>query len=153
MLYKRIDGALHFCHAAAGDGLVVFRRGIVGSRAPATQHPLRADEDPAPLLERLLEPARAEGFAPIDLDEQATLLIEYASRDDDPEATDRWDVQAHLDDLLHATGLGECDSCTSGAGSIEVCCFVVDFALAKRVIEVDLRGGQFGNYRRIFRED
>ncbi len=153
MLYKRIDGALHFRAATAGDGLVAFRQGIVGTRAPATQHPLRADEDPTPLLERLLEPARAEGFAAIDLDEQATLLVEYASRDDDPEATDRWDVQAHLDELLHATGLGECDSSTSGTGSVEVCCFVVDFALAKRVIEADLRGGPFGNYRRIVRED
>ena len=38
MLYKRIDGALHFRAATAGDGLVAFRQGIVGTRAPATQH-------------------------------------------------------------------------------------------------------------------
>jgi hypothetical protein len=36
---------------------------------------------------------------------------------------------------------------------MEVCCFVVDFETAKRVIEADLRGTRFANFTRIYDED
>jgi len=36
---------------------------------------------------------------------------------------------------------------------MEVCCYVVDFDIAKSVIEADLRDTEFGDYTRIYRED
>ena len=39
-----------------------------------------------------------------------------------------------------------------GSGSMEVCCFVIDFDIAKAVIEKDLKETEFSNYTRIFIE-
>jgi hypothetical protein len=36
---------------------------------------------------------------------------------------------------------------------MEVCCYVVDFEIAKRVIAADLEGTPFADYTRIYRED
>jgi hypothetical protein len=36
---------------------------------------------------------------------------------------------------------------------MEVCCYVVDFEIARSVIEADLSGTEFGNYTRIFDEN
>jgi len=36
---------------------------------------------------------------------------------------------------------------------MEVCCFVVDFEIAKTVVEKDLIGTEFENYTRIYDED
>ncbi len=35
---------------------------------------------------------------------------------------------------------------------MEVCCYVVDFDIAKRVIAADLAGTQFSNFTRIYNE-
>ncbi|HYX51974.1 MAG TPA: hypothetical protein VE783_00880 [Candidatus Limnocylindrales bacterium] len=40
-----------------------------------------------------------------------------------------------------------------GSGTMEVCCFVVDFEGAKAVIEADLAGTNFSNYTRIYDEN
>jgi hypothetical protein len=61
-------------------------------------------------------------------------------------------VEDRMNELLGWTGLGHCDGGSSGMGTMEVCCFVVDFAIAKRVIEADLRGTDYANYTRIYDE-
>lgn len=152
-LYRKVDGALRFVAFDVQDGAVLERRGTVGEVGALQRHAVAAGEDADATLGDLLAAAETEGYAPIDLDAQATLLIEYDTQDDDADPVDRHALQAHLDDLLHSTGLGECDSSTSGGGTLELCCFVVDFALARKVIDKALRGGPFGGYRRIARED
>ncbi|OIQ72763.1 hypothetical protein GALL_456080 [mine drainage metagenome] len=36
---------------------------------------------------------------------------------------------------------------------MEVCCYVVDFEIAKKVIEQDLKDTEFANYTRIYDEN
>src|SRR5262249_42675093 len=50
------------------------------------------------------------------------------------------------------TGLGNCDGGSIGSGTMEVCCFVVDFKIARRVIEDDLKNTKFADYSRIYDE-
>jgi hypothetical protein len=57
-----------------------------------------------------------------------------------------------MDETLGWTGLGACDGGSIGGGTMEVCNFVVDFDVAKRVIEEDLAGTEFADYVRIYRE-
>jgi len=57
-----------------------------------------------------------------------------------------------MNETLGWTGLGACDGGSIGSGSMEVCCFVVDFNAAKQVIEADLEGTEFGDYSRIYDE-
>ena len=57
-----------------------------------------------------------------------------------------------MNETLGWTGLGHCDGGSIGSGTMEACCFVVDFDIAKRVIEKDLAGSEFADFSRIFDE-
>lgn len=96
-----------------------------------------------------------EGYKPVDLDEHYTLLIEYAVDGmGTPEDLDkRARLQKEMDQELGWTGLGHCDGGSIGNGTMEVCCFVIDFNIAKRVIEQYLAGTEFSNFIRIYDEN
>jgi len=95
------------------------------------------------------------GFHTIDIDDHFTLLIEYAvegmGTPTDLEKRSR--LESRMNETLGWTGLGACDGGSIGSGSMEVCNFVVDFEVAKAVIEKDLAGTEFSNYTRIFDEN
>ena len=82
------------------------------------------------------------------------MLIEYAigGFGTKQQLEKRHALQDRMDETLGWTGLGHCDGGSSGSGTMEVCCLVVDFDIAKRVIETDLRDTEFGNFTRIYRE-
>ena len=88
-------------------------------------------------------------------EEEFTLLIEYAIEgmgvSEDLEKRNR--LQERMDETLGWVGLGNCDGGSIGSGTMEVCNFVVDFELAKEIIEADLAGTEFSNYTRIFCEE
>jgi predicted DNA-binding WGR domain protein len=84
-----------------------------------------------------------------------TLMIEYevdgfGTSDD---LNKRARLQDRMDETLGWTGLGNCDGGSIGSGTMEVCNYVVDFDVAKKVIENDLKGTEFENYIRIYDED
>ncbi|MES2018594.1 MAG: hypothetical protein V4484_19060 [Pseudomonadota bacterium] len=102
-------------------------------------------------IDRLVE----SGFRPIDIDDHFTLLIEYTvdgmGTKEDVEKRHR--LESRMNETLGWAGLGACDGGSIGSGSMEVCTFVVDFDVAKAVIEKDLAGTEFANYTRIFDEN
>jgi len=104
---------------------------------------------------RVLQPVAEQGFAPIDIEAHAILIIEYAVEGfgTKQQLEKRHALQRRMDETLGWTGLGACDGGSSGSGTMEVCCFVPDFDVAKRVIEADLSGTEYGDYTRIYRED
>jgi hypothetical protein len=57
-----------------------------------------------------------------------------------------------MDEALGWTGLGRCDGGSIGSGTMEVCCFVVDFEIARWVISADLAGTEFAAFTRILEE-
>jgi hypothetical protein len=61
-------------------------------------------------------------------------------------------LEERMNETLGWTGLGYCDGGSIGSGTMDVCCFVVDFKIAKRVIEKDLKNTKFADYSRIFDE-
>jgi hypothetical protein len=101
-------------------------------------------------IDRLVE----LGFRPIHLDDHHPLLIEYVvdgmgTADD---VGKRHRLEDRMNETLGWTGMGMCDGGSIGSGSMEVCSYVVDFEVAKAVIENDLAGTEFANYTRIFNE-
>lgn len=95
-----------------------------------------------------------EGYKPIDLDDHRVLMIEY-SVDGFGDAADldkRQRLESRMNDRLGWTGLGHCDGGSIGSGTMEVCCYVVHFELAKQIVEADLQGTEFANYTRIYDE-
>jgi hypothetical protein len=59
-------------------------------------------------------------------------------------------LEGKLDRILGWTGLGHTDGGSIGSGTMEAGCVVVDFEIAKKVIEENLKDTEFGNYTRIF---
>lgn len=95
-----------------------------------------------------------QGYQPIPDEDHAILMIEYAvagfgtSADLDK----RHRLEQRMNETLGWTSLGTCDGGSIGSRSMEVCNFVVDFDLAKRVIEKDLADTEFSDFVRIYDE-
>lgn len=105
-------------------------------------------------IEDALASARAKGFKEIPEEKYATILIEYriegmGTESDVEKINELFDV---LQDVLGLTGLGHSDGNSIGSGTMEAVCFVVDAAVAKRVIAKALKGTKFGDYTRIYKE-
>ncbi|MCC9063942.1 WGR domain-containing protein [Flavobacterium piscisymbiosum] len=96
-----------------------------------------------------------EGYREFDQDKVSFLEIEYIidgfGTEQDLEKRHR--LEAKMDEVLGWTGLGHTDGGSIGSGTMEVGCMVVDFDIAKKVIEENLKETEFGNYSRIFKID
>lgn len=154
-LYKRTDGALRYHEAWCDEGTITEHWGVVGEQGESREHRLTKGEDEEDGILRVLQPAIGQGFASIEIEDHAILLIEYEIEGfgTKRELEKRHALQRRMDETLGWTGLGACDGGSSGSGTMEVCCYVVDFDVAKRVIEADLRDTEFADYTRIYRED
>jgi hypothetical protein len=153
-LYKRIKRVLHYHEAWASGAKITEHWGIVGERGKAAEHKRNKKISAAKNLKQVLAQPLAEGFKPIDDDVYAVLLIEYpvngmgTTKDLDK----RHALEDRMNETLGWTGLGNCDGGSIGSGTMEVCCLVVDFKIAKRVIEKDLKDTKFADYSRIYDE-
>jgi hypothetical protein len=105
-------------------------------------------------IQREIDQLLADGFAPIDPEDHAILMIEYAVEGTGTglDADKRHRLEDRMNETLGWTGLGMCDGGSIGSGTMEVCNFVVDFEVAKTVIENDLKDTEFGNFTRIYCE-
>jgi len=110
-------------------------------------------KNPEKIIQKEVDEMVSNGFRPID--DEYTLLIEYEvegmGTKDDVEKRRR--LQDQMNETLGWTGLGHCDGGSIGSGTMEVCNFVVDFEVAKRVIENELKDTEFENYTRIYDEE
>ena len=154
-LYKAVTG--HICyHEAwiAGDKMYEHR-GVVGDPGETRElaKPKGISDEQA--ITAILKTAIDAGFKAIRSDDHATLIVEFkitgAGTKADIEKRHR--LQDRLDGTLGWTGLGNCDGGSFGSGTMEVCCFVVDFEIAKRVIESDLAETEFADFSRIYDEN
>jgi len=154
-LYKRhSDGTIEY-HEAWIDGRKIIEHwGKLGTRGDTRIHKIKSRVNQSE-LERVLHGARQEGFAEIDLDKHRRLLVEYPVQEmgTTEDLDKRCRLEEVLNDALGWTGLGMCDGGSIGSGTMEVCCFVVDFPTARSVVEASLAGTEFANFSRIYDED
>lgn len=105
------------------------------------------------VIQKEIDNKVSDGFSPSD--DEYILLVEYAvdgfGTSEDLDKRNR--LIDRLNETLGWTGLGHCDGGSIGSGTMEVCNYVVDFEVAKRVIEADLKGTEFENYTRIYDEE
>jgi len=155
-LYKdNGDGSLSY-HEAWMDGTTVVEHwGVVGERGETAEHRKRLLQARAPSIEPVLEKARADGYTEIDEDKVAILMIEYTvdGMGDASDLEKRHALESRMNETLGWTALGHCDGGSIGSGTMEVCCVVVDYATAERVVRDDLAASEFADYSRIYDED
>jgi hypothetical protein len=154
-LYKRIDVVLHYHEAWVDRDLVTEHWGIVGERGSTRDSQRIAGTSDDDAVAAVLRPAREAGYAPIARGDHARLIVEYKVDGFGTRADlgKRHALEYQLDQITGWTGLGNCDGGSIGSGSMEVCCFVVDFEIAKRVIAAALANTPFADFTRIYDED
>ena len=91
---------------------------------------------------------RREGFA--EPAKEYVLVIEYPVKRMTVKHLDKLiRLEEQLDQLLGWAGLGRCDGTGHGFGMMDLSCIVVDFELAKRLIEAELEYTEFARYANI----
>jgi len=153
-LYKRIDGILHYHEAWESDGKIIEHWGRVGDRGTQMNHEIPHGQLEEDAIKTLLQGARSRGYDEIVDDDHAMIVISYpvegmgTTKDLDK----RHSLEDRMNETLGWTGLGHCDGGSTGSDSMEVCCYVVDSEIAKRIIANDLKGTAFSDYSRIEEE-
>ncbi len=136
-----------------GDGSHTVHWGELGTTGQSKEVKSSLLRKPEKIIQKEVDEMVSNGFRPIE--EEFTLLIEYAVDDmgTKEDVEKRYRLQDRMNETLGWAGLGNCDGGSIGSGTMEVCNFVVDFEVAKQVIENDLKGTEFENYTRIYDEE
>jgi hypothetical protein len=155
-LYKRSDNEILYWETWDKDEKTgVVHWGVVGQRGEDKEIKSGLFTNFRKEIQKEVTKQIENGFDEIEDDDLFTLLIEFKvdgmGTPEDVEKRTR--LQKEMDEVLGWTGLGHCDGGSIGSGTMEVCCFVVDFDTAKKVIEVKLRDTEFADYTRIFDEN
>jgi predicted DNA-binding WGR domain protein len=148
-LYKKIEGELHYWECwAQGDGSMIAHWGKVGERGSNKIIDKQLGESEIDKFTR-------QGYVEFDDLEIATLVIEYAvdGMGTVNDLDKRQMIQERMDEALGWAGLGNCDGGSIGRGTMEIVCLVVDFAIARQVVERDLAGAGLADYARIYCEE
>src|SRR5262245_45982765 len=154
-LYMRVNGVLHYHEAWSDRGSVIEHWGVVGERGNTREVAPAEGASAAGAVAGVLRPAREAGFAPIDRQDHRRLIVEYAVAGFGTPADlgKRHALEKLLSEITGWTGLGYCDGGSIGSGSMEACCFVVDFEIAKRVVAAALATTPFADFTRIYDEE
>lgn len=154
-LYKRVEQDLHYWETwdeNSRTGIVHW--GVVGQRGQDKEVKSKAGLSFRKQIQAEVDQMLLAGYHQIDEEEHSILLIEFpvdgmgTAQDLEKRAA----LEERMSETLGWTGLGHCDGGSMGSGTMEVCCFVVDFDVARSVIEADLKGTPFANYSRIYNE-
>jgi len=152
-LYLRENGQItKYCEAWVDGSCIVEHWGPLGEKGSTRKH----DLDPALTedenVDRILGKALKSGYSPVGIEDHAVLLIEYTidGWGSTADLEKRHALEDRMNESMGWTGLGVCDGGSIGSGTMEVCCFVVDFDVARRVIEQDLKNTEFADYSRIY---
>eukprot|EP01037_Dinobryon_pediforme_P014543 gene14543-14666_t len=148
-LYLRREGRLAYHDAWIADDEIIEHWGLCGELGETRSHRLGIGSDPFALLKDLSRGPRANGFKPMAMSRHKGLILEkpiegFGSAED---LELRHGLQAFLDEKLGWLGLGHCDGGSTGSGSMEVFCFVVDGALALETLRRELASTAFREVR------
>lgn len=153
-LYKNNEGKLHYWEMWETDeDAAVIHWGIVGDKGQMKEVKSTRKTNYEKVVQREFAAKVENGFAEFDENNFSSLEIEYKidGFGTKKNLNKRHDLEDFLSEILGWTGLGHVDGGSIGSGTMEVGCRVVDFEIAKSVIETDLKNTEFGNYSRIYK--
>ncbi|APV49592.1 hypothetical protein BWI17_07815 [Betaproteobacteria bacterium GR16-43] len=151
-LYKKIRGKLHYHEGWEETRGFTEHWGVVGERGESREVKAPKGVRPEAALEKALDVPRKAGYVPIELEAHDSLVIEYKTgKNAKRDLAKRHAVEDWLNDKLGWTGLGYCDGGSVGSGTMEAFCFVVDYAIAKRVVLREIAGTEFADFARLYK--
>lgn len=155
-LYKLTDNQLHYWETWDKDEkTAIVYWGIVGERGENKEVKGGLFSNFRKIVQKEIDKKLNEGYAEFDEDKVSFLEIEYKidGFGTEQDLDKRHRLEGKLDEILGWTGLGHTDGGSIGSGTMEAGCIVVDFEIAKKVIEEKLKETEFGDYTRIFEMD
>jgi hypothetical protein len=104
--------------------------------------------------DHLIATAKRDGYLPIPQNRMQWLIVEYAvdGMGTAADANRRHRIEDLVDSELGWHGLGHCDGGSIGSGTMEIACPVVDFDIAKTILEKVLAVSEFRDVLRIYRQ-
>ncbi len=154
-LYRKTESGIFYWETWENGKVHTIHWGKLGERGQSKEITDSLFRAAKKIIQAEIDEKIADGYQQIPDAEHHVLLIEYAVQGMGTAADleKRHRLQSRMDETLGWTGLGNCDGGSIGSGTMEVCCYVVDFATAEIVIAADLRDSEFSNFSRIYRED
>ncbi len=155
-LYKRINSELHFWETwDKSEKIGIIHWGKVGEEGKDKEIKSIGKINFRDEIQKEIAEKIEEGYAQIEMENHRILLIEYKveGMGNTNDLNKRSKLQDRMDQTLGWVGIGHCDGGSMGSGTMEVCCFVVDFEIAKKVIEEDLFDTEFEDFERIYDEN
>jgi len=152
-LYKKINDKLHYWETWDKDNkTAVVHWGIVGEIGEDKEVRGGLFSNFRKIVQKEIDEKLEEGYAEFDDESYAFLEIEYKIEGFGTEADldKRHRLEGALNELLGWTGLGHVDGGSIGSGTMEAGCMVVDFDIAKEIIEHNLKDTEFADYSRIY---
>jgi hypothetical protein len=152
-LYKKADNKLLYWETWDKDSKTgIIHWGNVGEEGESKEIKSGLFSNFSVTIQKEIELKISEGYSEFDEDENVYLEIEYIIEGfgTDEDLDKRHRLEERMDSVLGWAGLGNTDGGSIGSGTMEVGCVVVDFEIAKKVIEQNLKGTEFANYSRIF---
>ncbi len=155
-LYKSIGNQFYYWETWDKDSkTAIIHWGIVGQKGQTKEVKSSLLTNFRKIVQKEINEKIKEGYTEFSEDKTSFLEIEYIvdgfGTDQDLEKRHR--LEEKMDEVLGWTGLGHTDGGSIGSGTMEVGCVVVDFDIAKNVIEESLKGTEFNNYSRIYKLD
>jgi len=156
-LYKHADNEILYWETwnIKGEDKAIVHWGTLGEKGDDIEVKSVPSASFKDQIQKEIDSKLSEGYKTIDIDDHFTLIIEFKVNGmgivEDLEK--RYRLEDRMGETLGWTGLGKCDGGSMGSGTMEICCYVVDFKIAKRVIEQDLKDTEFSNYTRIYDEN
>lgn len=155
-LYKQISDQLHYWETWDKDEkTAIVHWGIVGQLGQNKEVKGGLFSSFRKIIQKEIDEKLIEGYTEFDEDNLSFLEIEYRidGFGNEQDLDKRHRLEEKMDEVLGWTGLGYTDDGSIGSETMEVGCIVVDFDIAKKVIEEKLKETEFGNYSRIYKLD
>ena len=151
-LYKTIDNELHYWETWDNENnSATIHWGKVGLKGEAKTVKSGLFSNFRKEVQKEIDKKINEGYIQFD-DMDLTFIeiiypvVEMGTEED---LNKRHSLENRLNELLGWTGLGHVDGGSIGSGTMEVGCEVVDFEIAKNVIQQDLKGSEFEDFKEI----
>ncbi len=153
-LYLQGNGVTQYWETWENDGVHTIHWGRLGERGESKELRNFLFRSASKTVNAEIRKKESEGYREVSIDEHHVLLIEYPVEGigNSTDLDKRHNLESRMNETLGWTGLGYCDGGSIGSGTMEVCCFVIDFEVAKKVIENDLKETEFLDYSRIYKE-
>lgn len=155
-LYKKIGSVLNYFETWEEDETsAIFHYGTAGTTGATETIKEVSSSNLEKKINDKISKMKQEGYNEIDNEDHSTLIVKYKIKNmgTEKDLQKRHRLQNRMQETLGWTGLGFCDGGSIGSSTMEVCCLVVDFTLAKKVIIDDLKETEFSDYTKIYDEE